>query len=243
MTTNSKSSSDQKPPYFATFFTLFVVIALIALGNWQLQRGHQKQQRLDQIAQRKLVSVMTIDEVLSESDRRDLSVEVHGKLLANRIFYLDNRIESGQVGYQILAPIETDSGVLIVNFGWIKAGLYREQLPEIQLTQQNGRFYGTSAEPLVNPMIIETATTLDPWPKVIQSIDLYKISTFLGMPVLPFVMQLDPTHPMGYLRNWQPVVMAPEKHYAYAVQWYGLAIACVIIYLVAIRNRKPKKHV
>ncbi|WP_269748101.1 SURF1 family cytochrome oxidase biogenesis protein [Enterovibrio coralii] len=31
---------------------------------------------------------------------------------------------------------------------------------------------------------------------------------------------------------WDPVVMLPEKHYAYAAQWFGLALVVVIGFLV-----------
>ena len=41
-----------------------------------------------------------------------------------------------------------------------------------------------------------------------------------------------------YIREWQPVVMEPLKHIGYALQWYGLALAAGIIYIVARRRRQ-----
>ncbi|GAA0855005.1 SURF1 family protein [Aliiglaciecola litoralis] len=207
-----------------------------------MQRAQEKQERVTQIEQRQSVSRLSLDTVLNEQDRRDLPFEVKGALQLDKVFLLDNRIETGQVGFHVLVPLETESGVLMINFGWIKANAYRDQLPQIQLNQDTYSFYGISAVPTHNPMVTETATASAPWPRVIQSIDLTLMSAFLDHPLLPVVMQLAPEHQMGFVRNWQPVVMAPEKHYAYALQWFGLALACVIIYFVALRKRRSKTH-
>ena len=40
-----------------------------------------------------------------------------------------------------------------------------------------------------------------------------------------------------FIRNWQPVVMAPEKHMAYAVQWFLLAFAAIGVFIIAQRNK------
>ena len=37
--------------------------------------------------------------------------------------------------------------------------------------------------------------------------------------------------------GWPIVAMPPQRHYGYAVQWYGLAIAFVIVFLVASARR------
>ena len=40
-----------------------------------------------------------------------------------------------------------------------------------------------------------------------------------------------------FIRNWQPVVMPPEKHMAYAVQWFLLGVAALVIFIIAQRNK------
>ena len=237
-TLSTETSSDQKPPYIATFFALISVCILVSLGTWQLQRAEQKESRLAQIEQRKSDSVLSLQYVLQQEDPRDLSYQISGDLLTEQVFLLDNRIEAGKVGFHVIVPLLTDYGVQMINFGWIKAGQYRNDLPAILLNPNTREFTGTSSVPSFNPMVTETALATDPWPKVVQSIDLTVMAVFLGRDLLPVVMQLDPEHPDGFTRNWKAVVMAPEKHYGYAIQWYGLAIACLIIYIVALRKRK-----
>ena len=50
---------------------------------------------------------------------------------------------------------------------------------------------------------------------------------------------LDADQPDGYLRQWQPPGFPPLRHTAYAVQWFGLALALGIIYLVT-NVRRPE---
>ena len=44
-------------------------------------------------------------------------------------------------------------------------------------------------------------------------------------------------------RPWQDVttVMSPQRHQAYALQWLGLAVAALIMYLIA-RLRGRRRH-
>ncbi|TRY33351.1 SURF1 family protein [Aliiglaciecola sp. M165] len=231
------SSTRPKHPYFATLLVLVAVIILCGLGLWQMQRAEQKQSRLEQIEQRSSTARLSLRELLEFEEKRDLPFEVFGAPDPEKVFYLDNRIESGHVGYHVLVPVETDYGVQLINFGWIKAEQLRTQLPEVKIDATAQQYIGVSAVPNINPMVTETATKQDGWPLVIQQIDLPLMSTFLGIQLSPVVMQLSPEHPAGLVRNWKPVVMSPQKHYGYAIQWFGLAIACLVIYIVALLKR------
>ncbi len=236
-------ASKQHPPYFATFITLVAVFTMCWLGYWQMQRAEEKNQRLDQINERQRDAAIDLELLKAlEQDKRDISFVATGIINSAQYFLLDNRLEAGQVGYHVLVPLDTDQGILLVNFGWVKAGLRREVLPIIQLPQGFVELSGKSQIPSFNPMVSETAKEGDAWPIVVQAIDLAKLSSLLGQSLLPIVMQLDQNDPHGFVRNWQAVVMAPEKHYAYAVQWFGLAIACILIYLFALRKRKAQTY-
>jgi surfeit locus 1 family protein len=43
---------------------------------------------------------------------------------------------------------------------------------------------------------------------------------------------LDPAEADGYTREWRPALMSPEKHLAYAIQWFMMAGTIMIIYVV-----------
>jgi len=71
------------------------------------------------------------------------------------------------------------------------------------------------------------------WPIRIQQIEIDKFSTLINRPLLPFVIMLDKDQTIGYEKNWQPIVMPPEKHRAYAFQWFSLASAWLILMICA----------
>ena len=54
------------------------------------------------------------------------------------------------------------------------------------------------------------------------------------------VVLLDADQPDGYGRRWQPPGFPPLRHLAYAVQWFGLALALAVIYVVTnFRKGRP----
>ncbi len=233
--------NDRPKPYFATLISLVAVVTMCWLGVWQMQRAEQKQTRLEQIQQRQANDPLTLAELIKmEGDNRDVPFRVVGDVNPSRYFLLDNRIESGKVGYQVLVPVATNEGLLLVNYGFVAGSQYREKLPEVALIGGAQILAGISSQPLENPMVQETAMDSADFPVVVQAIDLEFISQFLSEPLLPLVMQLNPDDSSAFIRNWRPVVMSPEKHYAYALQWFGLAIASLLVYFFAIIKRNPK---
>ena len=48
---------------------------------------------------------------------------------------------------------------------------------------------------------------------------------------------LDPGEPDGYVRRWSPPGFPPMRHIGYAVQWFGLAAALFVIYIVTSSRR------
>lgn len=241
---NSTSKPSQRPwPIVATIITLVAVVIMFALGIWQWQRAEQKTQRLQQIEQRNQVDPITIANLMNLTDDiRDLPFVASGRLEQRRYFLIDNRVHQGKVGYEVLALLNTDSGVLLVNLGWVKGSMYRDALPEIELPTELLTLDGIASKPSLNPMIQETIESSNQWPKVIQQLDFTVVNELLEDEVLDVVMLLSPDYPISFSREWKPVVMPPEKHIAYAIQWFGLGIACFIIYIFAIRAQKRRTH-
>lgn len=241
MTETNKLNGRRNKPVISTIVTLVAVVIMCLLGNWQLQRAEHKKLRIEQIELRKSAKPLQLSDMSKgKEDLRDFPFEAFGMLQNDRVFLVDNRQHEGKVGYQVVVPVNTNAGTFLVNFGWVKGGQYREQLPVISLPQGSLTLSGIVAVPELNPMVKETAEFDQVWPKVIQQIDLPLIEKFLEEPVLDFIMLLSPEHPDGFIRDWQPVVMPPEKHLAYAVQWFGLAIACFLVYVFALRTRFKK---
>jgi surfeit locus 1 family protein len=230
-------------PFIATLVTFVCVVIMFALGNWQLQRAEQKTMRLlaiEQAAETEQVDLQQVSNGKLEQ-MLDMPVNFEGTADAEHFFLLDNKIHKGRVGYQVLVPMQTYSGTVMTNFGWVAATSSRDILPNIQINNKEMRYAGVLSLPLDNIMVKETAVVDGDWPKVLQQTDLDIIQQHYKKQVLPFVVLLTAQENSLFIRDWQPVVMAPEKHIAYAAQWFLLAFAGLAVFIIAQRNKLKRK--
>ena len=87
--------------------------------------------------------------------------------------------------------------------------------------------------PVKNSLINETNHSYGQFPVLLQQVDLDEISLHLNEEVLPGTLRLLPDESF-FVREWQAVTMSPEKHLGYAIQWFGLAIAALTVYLLSM---------
>jgi surfeit locus 1 family protein len=60
----------------------------------------------------------------------------------------------------------------------------------------------------------------------------------LGARVESRIVLLDPAAPNGYERVWRPAMrFGPERHLGYAVQWFALALAALIVFIALSLRR------
>lgn len=205
---------------------------LLSLGMWQLQRAEQKSGRLTALAQKQAQGRFQLSDISRFDDPRDVRVQLNGKIQSNTVFLWDNRIVSGKVGYEVIVPLETVAGIVLVNLGWVQGTGYRNQLPNITIPELT-QFEGVIWEPQDNKFIGAESLSTANWPVLIQQVNIKQISELLEIESKPFVVALELPEATGFVNNHKPVVMPPEKHIAYAVQWFGLAIACFVIFILA----------
>lgn len=76
-----------------------------------------------------------------------------------------------------------------------------------------------------------------------QQIEIDKFSRLINKQLLPFAVYLDKKVSIGYKKNWQPVVMPPEKHRGYAFQWFSLACAWLMLMIwAAFKSHQSDEH-
>ena len=231
-------AANKTVPVLATLVTFLAIVTMLRLGFWQLERMEYKQQRLAGLAERQArepVDLLTLKAYPYEID--DIPVAFVAKPDVERLLLLDNRIVEGQVGYEVLAFAETKIGTVLVNYGWVNAPPTRDQLPAIAVSGGQQSFSGNVVVPTINPVVRETVTQASDFPMRIQQLDLDLIAELTDTPLQPFVVALTEQN-SNFINNWRPVVMAPTKHLGYAFQWFGLAIAAFIVFLVALFRRK-----
>jgi surfeit locus 1 family protein len=220
-------------PIVATVVAFVAIVIMLSLGFWQLERKVEKEQRLTQIEFASQQQSLALEEVaLSYQDYQDFVIEAQGEL-SQSYFYIDNKLHAGRAGFNVLAPFITKSGVVILDLGWLPANAPRPSLPEFSpliLSHVKGILY----IPKDNRLIKETNVSFGTFPALLQQIDLSKIEQHLGQSVLPFVLRMQPQTDAEFVREWQAVSMSPEKHLGYAIQWFGLTVAGLTVYLLSL---------
>ena len=80
------------------------------------------------------------------------------------------------------------------------------------------------------------------WPQVIEQLEMGPIEKRLGHRLRPLVLLLDPNDPGGFVRDWKPVYgITPDRHRAYAAQWFTLALVLLLIYIGVNTRRRGRE--
>lgn len=220
-----------------TIITLVVFVILFRLGWWQLERAEEKRLELAQYDEQGSGRAVELEYYLkTQKPIQHAHVEITGKVLSQQTFYWDNRIKDGVVGYEVVTPVMTNVGVVMVNFGWVPATDRRSVLPMVNLPSDVSSLPVVMVIPKNNVFIKETLGDGDTWPKLVQQLDLSVFEKHSDVSLLPYVGFVNHDFNGQLRNNFEPVVMPPEKHIAYAVQWFGLAIAVLIVFYFAVKK-------
>jgi cytochrome oxidase assembly protein ShyY1 len=80
------------------------------------------------------------------------------------------------------------------------------------------------------------------WPQLVTAVEPAKLWTALNRAGFAYELR-EETGPASYQADWPVVAMGPEKHLAYAVQWFAMSLALFGLYLyLGWHNAKEKHH-
>ena len=213
-------------------FTVLVFSALVKLGFWQNSRALEKEQRLARIEQLKSQNPLSLQQVnlLAVNENiNDMPVTIEGLFDEQAVFLLDNQVNKRRLGYRVYQVLIVEKHAVLVNLGWVLGSINRQELPEVQPLSGKHTVHGNVRLIEVGIQLQEQIFSDVQWPLRIQQVELDKFSKLINRQLLPFVIYLDTYEKIGFEKNWQPIVMPPEKHRAYAFQWFSLAIAWVML--------------
>ena len=223
-----------------TLLTLILLVLFVSLGRWQWHRGEAKQVLWDSYERNDVTPALDA-RFDFDSAERFTSVALTGHFESNRQFLLDNRSHAGQPGYEVLTPFVLESGRrILVNRGWIPFGGYRDRLPDVSFvsapsTVVQGRLDELPTAGLASGRAPPEAG--DAWPKLTSFPTHEELQAALRDKLARRILLLDPKMPNGYVREWSPPGMAPERHFSYAIQWWGFAVVLLVLYF-ALNFRK-----
>ncbi len=233
------------PALFITLLTLLLLNLLTGLGFWQLDRAAQKRALLEQYqGMEREVSIEVRADLVADEELEYRPAQVRGRFDTGHQFLLDNRTHQGVAGYHVFTPlrIEGSEQGILVNRGWVPRGPSRSVLPDVPTPDTPVQLEGMLKQPTRTITLGEGEDREPGWPKVLQRVRLDLQARQLGYPLLPMLLLLGSDQEHGFVREWEPVKgFGPEQNMGYAVQWFGLATALLVIYIVVNCRRIGKQ--
>ncbi|MFT6558135.1 MAG: surfeit locus 1 family protein [Sneathiella sp.] len=231
------------PGFWPTVMTIPIVIVLLTLSIWQLNRYAWKVELIDHLsAQLALdpVDLPTGDVALSEWEHR--KVRLRGEFLHEKEIHLFSHADKGRKGFQIITPFKrAETGqIYLVNRGWVNEGF---KDPE------------NRTEGLLSGVVKVTGVVRKPWTKSYDFLpdnnrstnvwlygDLAQMAAHQNVEAAPFFIELDATPvPGGWPIGGQTRISIPNNHLEYFITWLGLAAAMLAIYIFYGIGKAKKK--
>ena len=230
----------------ASALVILLLPCLILLGYWQLDRAEQKKAIKAQFKQRVESPAKDIRTTKNFSDLRYQPVRLTGHYLNDFNLLLDNKIYQGKFGYEVLTPfkVANSNWVVWVNRGWLAADSSRRTLPLIPqvlapIAQPSITIDAEVYVPQSKMMALtelEVPKLIINKPLVVQQFTVLAKAAGIEAKIFPYSVRLKEAAQGVLTRNWVVVNVQPEKHVAYAFQWFSMAAMLIIIGVLANSN-------
>lgn len=236
-----------RPSLWPTLVTLVLLIILVRLGIWQLHRADYKRALLTQYQRMATLPPVSLNEMVVSGELDTLPryrhVQVQGHYDGARQVLLQEMQHDDTVGYEVLTPFifEPQQQTLLVNRGFVAANPGVKNLPDVSVGSDTRILSGVLGILPVPGIRLGKTTIPAGWPKLMLYPRYQTLAGLYGSKLLTPVLLLGAAQPDGFVRGWQPNIgFPPVRHDAYALQWFVLALALLIIWMVV--NSKRIKH-
>ncbi len=241
------------PTLIPTIAFLLLLPVLLRLGVWQLDRAQEKRELIASLEAKSSQQSISLQQALQLEQPDQTKVTVSGAPVHGIHLVVDNQKHEGRLGYEVygLWQVEADtSGQLpeyvLVSRGWLPRQDFYQKVPDIQEftdNQLSGQLYFSKGS---NQVVAQNAQ----WQKfdnawLIGQFDLETIAEKageIGYHTAPFVVRQQADSSSPFVRQWELVASPPEKHIAYAVQWFGMALVLIILFIVLNLNLKRERQ-
>lgn len=232
-----------KPKLWIVLLTLCTIALFCRLGFWQLDRAEHKNHVAAALDQSNAFPALNL---LRDNNAAIpyYSVTLQGRFVSDRQLLLDNQVLNSQAGYEVLTALQLDNGELyLINRGWL-AGR-PGNLPQWDTPTGNVTIKGVIAPHAAAGMrmgdaVVATADGPSGWPKVVNYPSLEELEDLFDQPVAKYTLWLDANELHGFERDWQPQELTVEKHLGYAFQWFALALAVFVVFVVLHLKRNDR---
>jgi len=237
----------QRSLIWLTALVLAALGVLIGLGVWQLKRLAWKEGLIAQIEARidsDPISLKEAERLAREgTDPSYYRVTVEGRLLHDKELYL-YALSEGKPGWHVITPLEATTGeIVLIDRGFVpderKDPSSRSQGQIEGLTKVTGILRLPDKQALFTP---DNEPSANRW--FWRDLDAMSGALFPEGTVMvaPFFLEADASPvPGGWPKGGQTRLEIPNVHLQYAITWFLLAAALLIIYAVFVFGRYRRR--
>jgi surfeit locus 1 family protein len=219
-----------RPRVVPTLAAVAMIALTSSLGRWQLGRAEEKTAVQAELEARMAEKPVAVGGMIDAEAMRYRRATASGEYWAGGQVYLDNRQDQGRAGYHVLTPLALAPGgpYLLVNRGWIARGAEYPRPPAVAVPQGRVEVAGLLAPP-VKRFLELSADVIDG--AVWQNLKLDAWRSRTGKEVLPLVL-VAAIPDTGLLEVVERPAENIDMHRGYAFQWFALASAVAVLWIV-----------
>jgi len=231
-----------RPGWLPSLVVAALLPVLVLLGFWQLARAEEKRQLLASYEARRTAEPMGILELENTKDAAYRRVHLSGHFDEQHSVLLDNRTRDGKAGVELLQPFYDQASDLwlLVNRGWLP---WPDRRNPAQFSTPPA-MQNLDAWVYVPPgetFQLQADAPSNSWPVLVNAVHPQVLWQQLGRAGLAYEVRLQPSA-AAYQADWPIVAMGPERHQAYAVQWFALAAALLGLFIYLGFHAAPARE-
>ena len=212
--------------------TVVMLAVLLGLGSWQVERLHWKRSVLAQITHAEAAPAVELPPEPEPYSKVQVTGHLRDDLSASYGAEVRDTPAGTELGTQLIVPLERDGGAaILVDRGWVP-----DKRPRPFAHAEGNVTLEGYVRPSEAPGLF--SATDNPATRQFYTLDAPAIGAALGLrQVAPFVLVvLGPAPLERYPDPARHLPRPPNNHLSYAITWYGLAIALVVIFVLWARE-------
>jgi surfeit locus 1 family protein len=230
-----------RPDRGGTLATLAATTVFVALSLWQLDRADQKRSLQAQVDARMTQPALAYQgQALDLEAERFRRVTLTGHFLQAQTLLLDNVVQEGQAGYEVITPLEVKDSkrVVLIDRGWIPAPASRQEFPKVDTPTGELLVEGRIDRPHSRPVFGGDTPMVDGmrW----SWLDIGELEQRSGLKAEGFVVLMDPESAAGFVRQWPAFNAKVGMHIGYAIQWAAFAVIALGTWVWASLKRRDE---
>lgn len=223
---------------------LLFAAGLVRLGIWQLDRASENialQRSFQQSGEQEATPIAEVPVAGLEFDliqHQNRRVAMTGHYLNDRSIFLIYQTYADQIGYEVVTPFRLDDidMTVMISRGWSGISDDAELASALPRIDGTLRLEGQIYVPTAKQASLTNAAHDETWPLVLRYLNMDELSPRFDTPLFPYVVRLAVEQPGVLIRHWPVVLVDSGRNFSYALQWFAMSIAVIVVSLILSSN-------